>query len=115
MDPLSDVLRVIRLTGAVFFTTRLAEPWCFRSPPPRELAPARGWLEMTLRYAIEEAEGRRPGSPAMLARLAELLYLEVPRQYMRRLPDDRTGWLAGVRHPEVGRALRLLHEQPERD
>ncbi|HEX7050747.1 MAG TPA: AraC family transcriptional regulator [Longimicrobiales bacterium] len=73
-----------------------------------------GWLETMLRYTIEEAEGRRPGSPAMLTRLVELLYLEMLRQYMRPLPEGHTGWLAAVRHPEVGRALRLLHEQPAR-
>lgn len=73
-----------------------------------------GWLEGTLRYAVEEARSRRPGSPAMLARLAELLYVEVLRRYSERLPDGETGWLAAVGHRDVGRALRLLHAEPER-
>ncbi|MEX2584058.1 MAG: AraC family transcriptional regulator [Gemmatimonadota bacterium] len=72
------------------------------------------WLEMTLDRAVEEADARRPGSPAMLSRLTELLYLEVLRRHMQQLPEGQTGWLAGVRDPQVGRALRLLHEQPER-
>lgn len=33
MDPLSNVLQVIRLTGAVFFEVRASEPWVAESPP----------------------------------------------------------------------------------
>ena len=37
MDVLSDVLRVIRLTSAVFFSARFSSPWSIESPPPGEL------------------------------------------------------------------------------
>src|SRR5689334_7668864 len=40
MDVLSDVLRVVRLTSAVFFTARLSSPWSIESPPPDQLARA---------------------------------------------------------------------------
>lgn len=75
---------------------------------------ADGWLASTLRHTVEEADGMNPGSSAMLVRLTELLYVEVLRRYMQRLPAGQTGWLAGVKDPEVGRALRLLHARPER-
>jgi AraC-like DNA-binding protein len=75
---------------------------------------ADSWLASTMRHSIEEADGGRPGSFAMLARLTELLYVEVLRRYMQQLPSGHTGWLAGVKDPEVGRALRLLHARPER-
>ena len=45
----------------------------------------------------------------MLAKLSELLFLEAVRRYAEALPDDQTGWLAGLREPYVGRALALLH------
>src|SRR6185369_17616750 len=38
MDVLSDVLRVVRLTSAVFFTARFSSPWSIESPPPDQLA-----------------------------------------------------------------------------
>jgi AraC-like DNA-binding protein len=38
MDLLSDVLRFIRLRGAVFFTARMAGRWAVASPRPEELA-----------------------------------------------------------------------------
>ena len=33
MDALSDVLRAVRLTGAVFFDVQASEPWVAESPP----------------------------------------------------------------------------------
>lgn len=39
MDTLSDVLRAIRLTGAVFFAVDASEPWVAETPAARELGP----------------------------------------------------------------------------
>jgi AraC-like DNA-binding protein len=39
IDVLSDVLRVVRLSGAVFFTADFSSPWAVESPPPEALAP----------------------------------------------------------------------------
>ena len=33
MDALSELLRVVKLSGALFFNAQCAEPWCVRSPP----------------------------------------------------------------------------------
>ena len=38
MDVLSDVLRVVRLSGAVFFTAEFSSPWALESPNPELLA-----------------------------------------------------------------------------
>lgn len=71
------------------------------------------WLRQTLQYTIAEAVGPRSGSAAMLARLTEILFVDVLRRYMEQFPPSRTGWLAGVNDPIVGQALRLLHAHPE--
>jgi len=71
------------------------------------------WLETTLRHTVEEALGERPGNTDMLARLSEILFVEVVRRYMQQLPAAQHGWLAGVSDPVVGHALRLLHARPE--
>ena len=39
MDPLSDLLRIVRLDGAFFFAVEAAEPWSVESAPARELSP----------------------------------------------------------------------------
>jgi len=37
-DVLSDVLRAVRLTGAVYFDFELTSPWVAEAPPSREIA-----------------------------------------------------------------------------
>jgi hypothetical protein len=37
-DVLSDVLRAVRLTGAVYFDFELSSPWVAQAPPSREIA-----------------------------------------------------------------------------
>jgi AraC-like DNA-binding protein len=37
MDALSEVLRVVKLNGAMFFDAQCTAPWCVRSPPSRLL------------------------------------------------------------------------------
>ncbi len=48
MDVLSEVLRAVKLEGAIFFNGEFSAPWCFRSTPSPEaitmLAPAGGHL-----------------------------------------------------------------------
>ncbi len=71
------------------------------------------WLSTTLKYTVHEAGEGRPGNQAMLGRLTELMFVEVLRQYMRQLPADQSGWLVGLNDTQVGKALRLMHEQPQ--
>ena len=229
MDALSETLRVVRLTGAIFINARFTEPWCYQSPsaasaapllePGAEnvvifhlitegechvemgngapmrliagdvvlfpegdahrmtsqpgLAPAPGgrladvlsrrprqlsyggggpatrlvcgymacdarlarmllaglprivrvnvrgsnagaWLEASVRYALAEARSPRPGGAGVLAKLSEVLFIEVLRLYMNEQREGRTGWLAGLGDRIVGAALNALHKEPAR-
>jgi AraC-like DNA-binding protein len=73
------------------------------------------WLGTTLKFTVNEARAARPGNAAILGRLTELMFVEILREYMQRLPANQGGWLSGVNDPYVGRALRLMHEDPVRD
>ena len=229
MDALSETLRVVRLTGAIFINGRFTAPWCYQSPsaataapllepgaenvvifhlitegechvelgegPPMHLiagdavlfpqgdahrmasepgvAPAPGgrladvlsrrprqlayggggattrlvcgymacdarlarlllaglppvvrvnvrgsnagaWLEASVRYALAEARSPRPGGAGVLAKLSEVLFIEVLRLYMNEQRADRVGWLAGLGDRIVGAALNALHKEPAR-
>jgi len=70
------------------------------------------WLESSVRYALAEARSPRPGGAGVLAKLAEVLFIEVLRLYMNEQRAGDTGWLAAVRDRVVGVALTALHEQP---
>jgi AraC-like DNA-binding protein len=72
------------------------------------------WIRSTLRFAAEEIAGGRPGSETVLEKVSELLFVETVRRYAESLPDDQTGWLAGLRDPYVARALALIHHEVAR-
>jgi AraC family transcriptional regulator, alkane utilization regulator len=73
------------------------------------------WLGTTLKFTINEARAARPGNAAMLGRLTELMFVEILREYMHRMPANQGGWLAGLNDAHVGKALRLLHANPTRN
>ncbi len=75
-------------------------------------SPSGQWLEDTFRYSVDHAEASGPGGAAVIAKLSEVLFVETLRRYIAQLPPTQTGWLAGVRDPDVGKALALLHRQP---
>jgi AraC-like DNA-binding protein len=70
------------------------------------------WLEASVRYALAEARSPRPGGNGVLAKLAEVLFIEVLRLYIGTQSAGRTGWLAGVGDRVVGAALNELHARP---
>jgi len=70
------------------------------------------WLEASVRYALAEARSPRPGGAGVLAKLSEILFIEVLRLHMNEQTEGRTGWLAGVSDRIVGAALQALHQRP---
>jgi AraC-like DNA-binding protein len=70
------------------------------------------WLEASVRYALAEARSPRPGGAGVLAKLAEVLFIEVLRLYVNQQSEGRIGWLAAVGDRIVGAALNQLHARP---
>ncbi len=77
--------------------------------------PAAQWLEHAIQFSVTASESSPAGSQALLARLAEALFIETLRCYIAALPPSQTGWLAGARDPSVGQALALLHAKPAQE
>ena len=70
------------------------------------------WLGNSIRYSVGQAGDSQSGSEIVVAKLSEALFAETLRRYLELLPPGQTGWLAGVRDPDVGSALALVHRQP---
>ncbi|MBX3650874.1 MAG: AraC family transcriptional regulator [Burkholderiales bacterium] len=81
---------------------------------PMGQGPAASWIIDTLRRGAAETQAPRAGADAVLARLSELLFLEAMRYYLESLPENERGWFAGLRDPQVSRALALMHGDPGR-
>ena len=105
--------------GYMACDTRLAR-MLFDGLPPLVKVSLRGseagaWLESSLRYALAEVRSPRPGGAGVLAKLAEVLFIEILRSHMNELGEGGRGWLAGMRDRVVGAALSAMHARPGED
>ncbi|MGH8730742.1 MAG: cupin domain-containing protein, partial [Burkholderiales bacterium] len=71
------------------------------------------WVARVIDQAVDESNNRRPGGDAVLERLSEMMFVDTARRYLDSLPEDATGWFAGLRDRYVGKALALMHERPD--
>jgi len=65
------------------------------------------------RLALRADRGQ-PGAAALLERASETMFIDALRRYLECLPANSTGWLAGLRDHQIGRALTLIHRTPAR-
>ncbi|WP_328399534.1 AraC family transcriptional regulator [Nocardia sp. NBC_00403] len=61
-----------------------------------------------------ESAAPRPGAQAVLRRLTEILFIQVIRGWLEHQPQQAHGWLRALADPTIGRALGLIHQDPER-
>jgi AraC-like DNA-binding protein len=73
------------------------------------------WIARFMRQAGVESRDRRAGSQALLERMSEMMFIDAVRRHVDGLPEESSGWLAGLRDRFVGRALTLMHEDPAHD
>ncbi len=71
------------------------------------------WIESSFRFAASQIAAGSLGSTTVITKLSEVLFVEAIGQFVATLPAERRGWLAGLRDPQIGRALSLLHAQPK--
>lgn len=79
-------------------------------------APASGaaiapWVDTTLRLLDGELDREEPGIDAMLARLTDVLFVQVLRRHFAASNSAR-GFIAAVQDPAIGRALAMVHDDP---
>jgi AraC-like DNA-binding protein len=72
------------------------------------------WLESSIRHLVSETSAHNPGGMVLLSKMAEALFVEALRRFMRDMPEEETGWLAAARDSVVGAALAALHREPHR-
>jgi AraC-like DNA-binding protein len=74
-------------------------------------AASREWIEASVRFAAHELTKGRLASSSVMSRLSESLLTEAVRQYASTLPQEESGWLRGLKDPQIGRALALIHHK----
>lgn len=71
------------------------------------------WLHATLAMLDTEALSLRPGSAAVMTRLADILVLQTIRAWLEREESRRLGWPGGLSDPDVGSVLAIIHRRAE--
>ena len=71
-----------------------------------------GWLDEAAKFIDREARSRAPGSNAIVNRLSEILFVQAIRDYAQTAPR---GLFAGLRDPQIARALAAFHADLARD
>jgi AraC-like DNA-binding protein len=116
-----DGERSLLICGGVRFAGPMAHP-LLELLPRVLLLPSEGdqegkqedaWLEATLRMLGAEALSLRPGSVAMMTRLADILVLQTIRAWLESDNNRQPGWLGALRDPDIGHALALIHHRAE--
>ena len=110
---------VTRLVCGFMESAELLAAPLFRSLPPLLVEhtdgdPVSGMLAGTAAEILRQVDNAAPGTPFLLGRLMELLFVEVLRRHAARLPESAGGILAAMRDPIVARAIQMLHQQPSR-
>lgn len=102
------------LCGYFEFQSRAVWPLLDGLPPVMVLDLANslplGDTQSLVRLIIQELSAERPGSEAVLDKLAYVLFVHVLRAEMRR--GNTVGLLAALNDPKIGTALNLIHSAP---
>ena len=107
----------VAIGGCFYFEEARTSP-LLRALPPLlhirgEAGRAVAWLEPTVQYIASEARSGRMGAEAVITRLSDVLFVQAVRAYVCGLPAGESSWLHAMSDPQIGRALTLIHQQPE--
>jgi len=67
------------------------------------------WMADSFRVAVQTCAEPEPGSSLVLTKISELLFLESLRRHLMDAPAEDRAWAAGLRDPQIRKALSLLH------
>lgn len=114
-----DGARTVLACGGVRFEDPAANPLVALMPDVLHIRGADDGQARLLRQTLDamatEALNPMPGGATVMTRLADILVIHAVRSWLEAPPDGQSGWLAALRDPQIGRALVLMHRQPERD
>ncbi len=105
------------VTGAFLLDDPLARQILAVLPPvirmrPEEEQDVPSFLE-NIQFITREVEADRPGSELVLLRMADVIFIQILRAYLARVPADGGGFLGALRDPSTAAALGAMHERVE--
>lgn len=103
------------VTGAFVLDDPFATPILATLPPLIRLSPCTeasvpSFVE-NLRFVTREVESNDPGSEIVLLRMADVMFIQILRAYLSRVPQDHGGLLGALRDPSTAAALGAMHQR----
>jgi AraC-like DNA-binding protein len=71
------------------------------------------YLQLTLKYIAEELKANRPGVESVVTRLSDILFIQAVRTFFGTVEGQQVGWLRGLKDPQIGLAIHMIHSKPE--
>ncbi|KYF68797.1 hypothetical protein BE11_03040, partial [Sorangium cellulosum] len=104
------------ITGGFVLDDPLATPILAALPPLIRMTPdaepaVPSFLE-NIQFITREVETNRPGSEIVLLRMADVMFIQILRAYLARLPEGG-GFLGALRDPSTAAALGAMHRRAE--
>ncbi|WP_081426452.1 AraC family transcriptional regulator [Sorangium cellulosum] len=105
------------ITGGFVLDDPVATPILATLPPLIRMTPdteqaVPSFLE-NIQFITREVETNRPGSEIVLLRMADVMFIQILRAYLARLPEDGGGFLGALRDPSTAAALGAMHRRAE--
>jgi transcriptional regulator GlxA family with amidase domain len=72
-------------------------------------------LQATLDLLALETNEDELGGGIVTKRLADIIFVQAIRTYVRTMGSHKAGWLAAMMQPKLSVAVRAMHEQIDRD
>ena len=95
-----------------YLGTTSPEPALMQNLPPlMKVRMGDGARQLWTRRSLQLAAGELQKEPETVARMTELLFGEAVRRYLESLPEGEANWLAGLREPQIAKALQLIHDR----
>lgn len=112
-----DGMRADILCGYFEFDRAARHPLLAALPPLIHIRGADAgdfaWLQAAVGFIAHETRESRPGADAVVNRLVEVLFIQVLRAYIEQA-EVPPGILAAIADKQIGAALALLHNAPEK-
>jgi AraC-like DNA-binding protein len=104
----------VLVCGGFHTEHRTSNPLMAALPPVLHLQGKQGgWLSTVLAFLAEESGSGAPGADAMIARLADVAFIQAVRSYFSSAEAHRAGMAVALEDPRIGAVLSAIHRRPE--
>jgi AraC-like DNA-binding protein len=72
-----------------------------------------GQLQALVQLMADEARALGAGGETVVAHLADIIVIHAIRYWVEHAPEASKGWLGALKDPKIGKALSVIHANPE--